>query len=306
LHAEQHFSSVQNPVTGIVLDIAIIQSWYAYPQYWLPETTPGTLTYLITRYGTIQTVLTVGYQNTDIIGSLLEVSTNNPVSGATINITVQFNDSSVVSGVSVSGVVPANAAYGVFVLRINSECNCAGYTDVQLGNCVFVDNTTQQTTVRSDFNGRLIIPATQSVMNNSQSFAVTPGHTFTVTIAIGSITNSSGYVGVAFLNSAQSSEVSPRVEFPFQPTTVNYITTTAATGSYTATNNGMWPFAPSTLFSAYFAGDSTHRVSCSCNPINPQPYNSTGVPFYSAGSSLHWGLDFLLLFATSVGLLLNW
>ena len=47
--AEQYFAGIEtNP--SMVPDDAVIMSWQAQPLYALPETTPGTMTYLVDRY----------------------------------------------------------------------------------------------------------------------------------------------------------------------------------------------------------------------------------------------------------------
>jgi hypothetical protein len=49
-HAEDHFNTLEHDAS-LVPDDAIIQTWNRHPARFLPETQPGTLTYLINRYG---------------------------------------------------------------------------------------------------------------------------------------------------------------------------------------------------------------------------------------------------------------
>jgi hypothetical protein len=49
-HAEDHFNTLERDAS-LVPDDAIIQTWDRHPVRFLPETQPGTLTYLVGRYG---------------------------------------------------------------------------------------------------------------------------------------------------------------------------------------------------------------------------------------------------------------
>jgi hypothetical protein len=49
-HAENHFNTLERD-EPLVPDDAVIQTWNRHPSRFLPETQPGTLTYLVNRYG---------------------------------------------------------------------------------------------------------------------------------------------------------------------------------------------------------------------------------------------------------------
>lgn len=105
-------------------DQVIFQSWNPNPQYLLPETDPGTLTYLIDRYFRTRTQLSASLGTTSITGQLAVAGTGAAIAQASIAASA---DPSVGSGQSATysgtGVVPMNTQFITFGIRINpDEC----------------------------------------------------------------------------------------------------------------------------------------------------------------------------------------
>jgi len=105
-------------------DQVIFQSWDPNPQYLLPETDPGTLTYLIDRYFRPRTQLSASLGAAAITGQLAVATTGAGIPQASITASA---DPSTGSGQSVTysgtGVVPANTQFIDFGVRVNpDEC----------------------------------------------------------------------------------------------------------------------------------------------------------------------------------------
>lgn len=95
-------------------------------------------------------------------------------------------------------VLPTNSKIGAFVLRINSECNCA---NVQFGQAIFIDNTTNQQVSYGNWVGkryssnenlnffRFVKNANDTFMDTN-GFPVVGGHPFTIIFSIGATSNS--------------------------------------------------------------------------------------------------------------------
>jgi hypothetical protein len=105
-------------------DHVIFQSWDPNPQYLLPETDPGTLTYLIDRYFRARTELSASLGTAALSGQLSVAGTGAAIPetsvAAMLDPLAGSGQSATYSG---SGVVPANTQFITFGIRVNpAEC----------------------------------------------------------------------------------------------------------------------------------------------------------------------------------------
>ena len=256
-HAEERFTEVEsNP--SITPQRAILQSWTLQPSQMLPETQPGTMTYLVNRYLARQTVLTLKRTDGRLIGHLSD-SHGNPVGQAQITLIAVDGETSAAKSVrALSGDVPATASKAIVGLRINTECGCSGPAKVDIGIVDYHDDGANVA-----LGGPLLINnvdtefSTNSgevISRNSTPFLVAARSRFTLEVPMGATAASinSGYLGLIFLN-ARGQEVE-RLRLPFQPSSKNIGTvttdwegdfsiqlpaaTTSLTPSYRATFSG--------------------------------------------------------------------
>ena len=216
-NAERHFVGVEANSTMIPDDV-IIQSWVAQPLYALPETRPGTMTYLVNRYATAETELKATRTKTGFQGTL--TSDGIPVADAEI-IANAIDDGilNIISVTSLTQIVPPGSATALLGFRINVECNCDGPADITLGTARYVDRDSNLSIVRdiTPPSQRVVLSPQQVMSRNSPAFPVTAGHAFSLSlpmqIAYGS--EQSGYVAIVFFNAA-GKEIA-RMKLPFQP-----------------------------------------------------------------------------------------
>jgi hypothetical protein len=57
-HTEQRFAEIE-AAPALIPDQAVLQTWMAHPTHMLPETQPGTMTWLVNRYVAAETHLAV-------------------------------------------------------------------------------------------------------------------------------------------------------------------------------------------------------------------------------------------------------
>ena len=201
----------------MVPDDAILQSWTAQPDHALPETQPGTMTYLIDRYLATETILSVHGTKDGFAGRLAtrDMPVGNArfvayeLAGGTLNRTATT---------SLKNRVPATAVMALVGLRINTECNCAGPVNILLGPATYVDTTSKQSATRTvaPEHTRVVLAAAQTSMVNSAPFPVTAGDpfTFSMPMQVPYSSSHSGFVAIIFVSSA-GVEVA-RMELPFQ------------------------------------------------------------------------------------------
>ena len=223
-HAEERFTQVEAD-PAIVPDRAIIQSWATQPANMLPETAPGTMTYLVNRYLSREVVLTLRRDGGKLSGRLTDAA-GKPVSGGKVDfIAVAGNSPTAKSPRNVSGEVPTTANKAVVALRVNTECGCSGPASIDLGAVTYRDsgsNVTLQGPLLPN-RGDNIITANpgQVVSRNSAPFPVTPGSHFSFDVLMGATAASahSGYIALVLL-SASGAEVL-RLRVPFQSASLN-------------------------------------------------------------------------------------
>jgi len=256
--AEERFADVEKD-QAMVPDDAVLQTWDAQPNHALPETQPGTMTYLVKRYAAAETILSAhqtsyGFSARITSQGLLFRGAQlfaYEVDDGTLNLT---------SIPSLNGVVPAGATAALAALRINTECNCDAPANILLGPAQYVDNTSNRvvTETLTPANQRIILAPGQSSLINSSTFPVTVGDAFTFSIPMQASYSSSnsGYVAIIFVNQAMK-EIT-RMELPFQPgQQLIWAGPTNASGMVALKMPA--PVPPLVKFD--FNGDSTHRLS---------------------------------------------
>jgi hypothetical protein len=67
-NAEKYFADVEQ---SLIPDDAVLQTWEPQPDHALPETQPGTMTYLVNRYATAETVLFATRTSTGFAGAIV-------------------------------------------------------------------------------------------------------------------------------------------------------------------------------------------------------------------------------------------
>ena len=172
--AEKHFVNVESD-PSLIPDIALIQSWDAQPDHTLPETKPGTMTYLLDRYLTAPTELKVKKTRDGFEGTLLSRGT--PVSGTPVTAEESDDGNQNILWTSTnSGKVPAKAVKARIVLRVNVEPAGSDKTvDIQLGETRYSDKKSKFTFAHrlGPARRRLQVPAGQKTMTDSEPFDVT-------------------------------------------------------------------------------------------------------------------------------------
>jgi hypothetical protein len=209
-HAEQRMSEVASD-PDIAPDQAVIQSWLRQPQHNLPETQPGTMTYLVDRYLATNTILTARRDGGQIVGRL-EDEAGHPVRAVPIQIIMIGNNKAEGAALErIAGTVPSGAASAVLGLRINTECSCSGAADVSVGDLRYLDQRDGQA-VRRTFGSspdpegliRFVAPEGQPVLYNAAAFPVSPGGGYLVEVPVQEhyVSEDSGYAAIIFLNPA--------------------------------------------------------------------------------------------------------
>jgi hypothetical protein len=221
-HAEERFTQVESD-SSMIPQRAILQSWTLQPSHMLPETEPGTMTYLVNRYLSRTVVLTLKRSNGRLFGHLAD-SSDSPVNGGHIALSAVDGGTAAKRSIrTLSGDVPATASKAIVGLRINTECNCSGSAQVSVGAINYRDTGTN-TVIRSlllanatdtEFSAR----AGEAISRNSQPVTVVAGSHFTLEVSMGATGASinSGYLALFFLDSI-GKEVE-RTRLPFQPST---------------------------------------------------------------------------------------
>jgi hypothetical protein len=272
-HAEDRFVAVE-AAPALVPDQAILQSWMTQPEQMLPETEPGTMTYLVTRYAASPSRISVQRAGAGIGGRLTDGS-GNPIGQATVKVLAVANAKTNIMVVrKLAGVVPAGAASATIGVRINDECGCSGPADVAIGTVVYRDDRSGQT-VQREFRqpseptasiARFLAAAGQRMRQNTPVFPVTPGHPFTIEMPLSADNDSTdhGYIAIIFLN--QEGQGMARQRLPFQPSSESVGTTvTDTSGRFVLPLNPALRNSNSS-YMAEFDGNDQYRLSSSLTP----------------------------------------
>jgi len=263
-HAEERFSRVENDPT-IIPQRAVLQSWTLQPSHMLPETEPGTMTYLVDRYTSRKVILTLNRTNGRLFGRLSD-SSGNPVNGQqVVLLAVDGVTASNRSVRTISGEVPATANKGIVGLRINTECGCAGPAKVSIGGVNYRDSGAK-VALRSpllvdnadtEFSAR----AGETISRNSQPFAVAAGSHFTLEVPMGATDEStnSGFLALIFLDS-NGKEVE-RDRLSFQPAEKNLGTVTTDSGGNFSLQLPAAVTSSNPSYHATFSGHAGYRLA---------------------------------------------
>jgi hypothetical protein len=268
-HAEQRFAAIEAD-PALAPEQAVLQTWMPQPAHMLPETQPGTMTWLVNRYVATRTHLTVRRFGGRLEGQLT-TSAGHPLAGASITISAAIPSQKGAPAIHEhSGKVPPRASAAVFALRINAECDCSGPADIAIGPMLYHDDLTGQAVneafrpVSEGADAKLVrfdIRPGQAISQNTPPFLVTAKNPFTIQVPMRPNQRSagSGYVALVFLD-AQNKEVE-RLRIPFEPAERRVsVVTTDSQGRY-------WLLPdPDTLrasvgFRAEFLGDAQHRTA---------------------------------------------
>ncbi len=258
---ERHFVNVESD-PSLIPDIALIQSWDAQPDHTLPETKPGTMTYLLDRYLAAPTELNVKKTQDGFEGTL---STRGmPVSAARIT-AKEFDDGNqnILWTDTISGKVPAGAVKGQIGLRVNVETAGSDKTaDIQLGETRYTDGKSRFSFAHrlAPAQGRLHVPPGQKVTTGSNLFDVTAGdpYSFSVPMQVPDSSRESGYAALFFLDK-EGKEIT-RVPLWFKPGERTFWAGATDSGGRFKIRLSDSRRPPS-IVQFDFAGDGSHRLS---------------------------------------------
>jgi hypothetical protein len=269
-HAEERFVAVESTL-AVKPDQAILQTWMAQPDHMLPETQPGTMTWLVNRYLAAPTHLILHRVGGRLEGDIKD-DAGHPLAGVPVTLSAEIlGDAGAPTVHALSGQVPTKAAAAVLALRINAECGCSGPADVGIGPMRYHDDRTGQT-VQQAFRtpvasgsaaalARFQAQPGQPVTQNTVSFPVVVGDPFTFQVPMRTDLASAGngYVALVFL-SEQGKEVE-RLRLTFEPAE-------RPIGKVTTDSQGRFSLLPdpdtlraSAGFRADFSGDAQYRTS---------------------------------------------
>ena len=269
-HAEQRFSTIEAD-PAITPDQAILQTWMVHPSHILPETQPGTMTWLVNRYLTAQTRLVLHRTGNRLHGELTDTA-GHPLPAAPITVSTQLpGEPGAPILHSRSGQVPPKAATAVPALRINAECNCSGPADIAVGPVRYRDDRTGQIVERAfrpsaarataAMPARFQVEPGQPITQNAPNFPVTPDHPYTIQVPMRTNLTSagSGYVALVFLDAA--GKELERLRLPFEPAERPIGTLiTDAQGRFSLLPDAA-TLRASVGFRAEFAGDARYRTA---------------------------------------------
>jgi hypothetical protein len=215
--------------SGLRPDDVIFQSWLDHPDRVLPETKPGTFTWLIDRYfrprPTIRLELEAGTAT-----ATLSDDRGHVMSGKEIDLTATpLVGSGIQETYEIVGTVPSNARTAVVGFRVNTECGCSAASDFTLYDVRYFESGGENRVPNSQFaqglqgwgvwgDGQVRVETTsrgsalhviaapgQIAATNSTEFRVGPRQPFKVTFDARVTPESagSGYFDVVFLRDTE-------------------------------------------------------------------------------------------------------
>ncbi len=273
-HAEERFAAVEAD-PALAPDQAILQTWMRHPAHMLPESQPGTMTWLVNRYAAAETHLTVQRTGDRLEGQLTGPD-GTPLPGQHVEVMAEdTRNGGLPAERALSGTVPADADNALLILRINAECGCSGPVNVTLGPARYRDDRTGQEVVRAftvpgvaEAGGRMHITgaAGQTFRANSAPWAVRPGDPWTLHIPVGAAAASahSGYAALVFRR--KDMHEAWRIPLWFAPASQRLAeVTTDADGRFL-----LAPKSPASIpnpaFRIEFGGTASYRPSASTVP----------------------------------------
>ena len=269
-HAEERFVAVETGL-GLMVDQAVLQTWHAQPAHMLPETEPGTMTWLVNRYLAAPTRLTLHHVGNELAGELTD-GAGHPLAGMPVTLSAEeLGDGATPVMHTRSGRVPWNAAEALFTLRINTECECSGPADVAIGALRYHDDNTGQTVQQafqplstpnsSSPSSRFQAQPGQAISRGSPRFPVTAGDSFTIQIpmTIDLASANSGYTALTFLDSNGKEVI--RLKIPFRPVERPVTKLTTDVRGRFSLRPEAGAFHANAGILAEFSGDAQHRIS---------------------------------------------
>jgi hypothetical protein len=267
-HAEQRFAEIESD-PELTPDQAILQTWMPNPTHMLPETQPGTMTWLVNRYQTAEARLAL-HRSGDRLRGAITGTADYPLAGVPVTLSAQlFAEAGAPVPHTRSGQVPPKAASALLALRINAECSCSGPADIAIGPMHYHDDLTGQTVERAfrpqapPGNAAAPIPFLaqpgQAITQNTHAFPVAADDPFTIEVPMRTdlASANSGYVALIFLDTKGKEVV--RVRLPFAPAELPIGTVTADARGKFSTLPDPDTLRDSVGFLAEFPGDIQHR-----------------------------------------------
>lgn len=215
--------------TGLQPDDVIFQSWLDYPHHVLPETKPGTFTWLIDRYFRPRTALRLDAGTASATATLTSAR-GAPVPGKALEVAATPADGpGHLSTYTLRGSVPPRATTAVVGFRVNTECGCSGVADFTLYRVSYAAGNRVNRVPNGDFaaglegwglwgggqmhvdstaNGRglrvLAAPGEVAAANSSE-FPVNAGGRFTLAFdaQVAPRSAGSGYFDIVFLSGTE-------------------------------------------------------------------------------------------------------
>lgn len=249
-------------MAGGLPDDVIFQSWHEYPRYLLPESEPGTYTWLLRDYlaagPSLALTVTGGLGATQRTATAtLRDAAGAPLANETVRLVAKRLDGpGSFQQYTATGIVPAGATSAVVGYRANSECNCSPErVDVLLRGVSYRENGGEERVPNSMFadgiggwypwgastltaGGMRIAPdrAHDGGMN-SPAFPATAGVPFEVSFdaRVGPQSTGGGYFVLVFLGDTELS----RVRIPFDPVAPTVTAVTDTQGVATVTFSGL-------------------------------------------------------------------
>ena len=262
--AEQRFAAIEAD-RSLVPDQAILQTWMLHPAEMLPETEPGTMTYLVDRYLAAETRLTLKDKDHRLSGQLTDAD-GQPEGGQTLRIVA--TDTGPAGGPTVrtlASETPPQAAEAILALRINTECSCSGSADVTIGPMSYRDDQSGQQVPLSLADTHFAADEGEAASQNTSRFPVSPGDPFTLQVPMSAsyASRNSGYVGIIFLD--RTGREIERLRMPFQPQSWQAATVTRADGRFSV-DPAANPAAPAFVrdhpaYEVEFAGSPALRMT---------------------------------------------
>ena len=268
-HAEERFVAVEAD-PALIPDHAILQTWMSHPSSMLPETQPGTMTWLVNRYAAAETRLTLKRAGTVLTGRLAGPN-GQGLAGQRIRISsVDEHNAGPPGIVAQSGTVPTGAVRALFALRINTECMCSGPVNATVGLLSYYDTRTGQSVDRrfsvQGYASRpegthIVAPAGQAFAPNTTRWPVRPGDLWTVRAQVGAAESSahSGYVALIFQRGDGGEAKRIKIELQPAARTLREIATDAAGQFSFVTSADVLRGNPG--FRAEFDGNRLFRMS---------------------------------------------
>jgi hypothetical protein len=268
--AERHFVEIESSA-ALTPDQAVVQTWSPNPVALLPETQPGTMTWLVGRYRAVPTRLVLRRAGSRLEGQLTDDALR-PLVGAAVVVTAEIGGQADAPALhTITGHAPPKATAALLALRINTECGCSGPANVALGPMRFHDDRTGQTvqqafrppaaTADTGSLARFQARPGQAIVQNASRIPVAADDAYTLQVPMNADPASaeSGYVGLIFLD-ADGKEIERR-RISFEPVERKI-------GTATTDPQGRFSLLPdpdtlrgSVGFQADFAGDPQHRIS---------------------------------------------